>query len=99
MGRANEEYFTIFKINNVFTPNADGVNDEWKIEGIENYPGSKVRVIDRFGTVVLDKTVKGPFSWNGEYLSRNLPTGNYWYYITLSDGRILTGYVTLKNRN
>ncbi len=94
-----ERDFTIFKINNVFTPNADGVNDEWKIEGIENYPGSKVRVIDRFGTVVLDKTVKGPFSWNGEYLSRNLPTGNYWYYITLSDGRILTGYVTLKNRN
>ena len=94
-----EREFTIFKINNAFSPNSDGINDEWKIEGMENYPGSKVKVIDRFGTIVLDRTVKGPFSWNGEYLSRKLATGNYWYQIILSDGRILSGYVMIKNRN
>lgn len=91
--------FTIFKLTNVFSPNDDGVNDVWIIEGIEQYPNSKVKVVDRFGTVVLDRTVNGPFSWNGEYLRRKLPTGNYWYYITVSDGRILSGYVSIKNRN
>ena len=94
-----ERAFTIFKINNAFSPNNDGINDYWKIDGIENYPGSKVKVIDRFGTVVLDRIVKGHFSWNGEYLSRKLATGNYWYHIILSDGRILSGYVMIKNRN
>lgn len=91
--------FTIFKIVNAFTPDSDGINDQWKIEGIENYPGSKIKVIDRFGTVVLDKTVNGVFSWNGEFASRKLPTGNYWYQIVLSDNRILSGYVMIKNRN
>ncbi|MDQ0475693.1 T9SS type B sorting domain-containing protein [Chryseobacterium sp. MDT2-18] len=94
-----ERFFTIFKIVNVFSPDYDGINDEWKIEGIENYPGSKIKVIDRFGTVVLEKTVNGIFSWNGEYLSRKLPTGNYWYQIILTDNRILSGYVMIKNRN
>ncbi|MBF8455641.1 T9SS type B sorting domain-containing protein [Kaistella sp. G5-32] len=94
-----EKDFILFKIINIFTPNSDGINDEWKIEGIEKYPGTKIRVIDRFGTIVLDKSVNGPFSWNGEYLSRKLPTGNYWYHIVVSDGRILSGYVVIKNRN
>src|SRR5690606_20422132 len=53
--------FTIFKITNVFSPNGDGVNDNWMIEGIENYPESHVRVLDRFGSVVLDRKVKGIF--------------------------------------
>lgn len=94
-----QKAFTIFIISNVFTPNADGVNDNWVVEGIENYPGSHVRVIDRFGTVVLDQKVNGAFSWDGRHLSRHLPTGNYWYYIVVSDGRILSGYVMIKIRN
>ena len=94
-----EKDFTIFKIKNVFSPNSDGVNDEWKIEGIEKYPGSKIKVLDRFGNMVLERTVNGIFSWNGEYLSRKLPTANYWYQIIVSDGRILTGFVMIKNRN
>lgn len=94
-----EKDFTIFKLNNIFSPNDDGMNDEWIIEGIEEYPNSKVKVMDRFGTVVLDRTVNGPFSWNGQYLSRKLPTGNYWYYIAVADGRILSGYVAIKNRD
>lgn len=69
-----EKPFTIFNVNNIFTPNGDGINDLWTIEGIENYPDSRIKVIDRFGTLVLDKVVKGPFSWNGEHMSRKLPT-------------------------
>lgn len=94
-----EKPFTIFIVNNVFTPDGDGINDTWRIEGLENYPGSHIRVMDRFGTVVLDQNVKGLFSWNGQHLGRNLPTANYWYYLLVSDGRVLSGYVMLKNRN
>ena len=93
------ETFTLFRIVNVFSPDGDGVNDTWKIDGIENYPGTKIKVMDRYGMTVLDTTVKGAFSWNGEHLKRKLATGSYWYQIIIADGRIMTGYVAIKNRN
>ncbi|MGS0747057.1 T9SS type B sorting domain-containing protein [Halpernia sp. GG3] len=43
------ENFTLFRIVNVFSPDGDGVNDTWKIDGIENYPETKIKVMDRYG--------------------------------------------------
>ncbi len=91
--------FTIFNISNVFTPNGDGTNDTWKIIGLENYPNSQIQVFDRFGKLVLDKITNGSFEWDGTFNSRILPTGNYWYVIKVSDGRLLNGWLLLKNRN
>ena len=91
--------FSIFNISNVFTPNADGSNDTWKISGLENYPGSEIKVFDRFGDIVFQKITNGTFEWNGHSNSRVLPTGNYWYVIKVSDGRLLNGWVLIKNRN
>ncbi|WP_234110675.1 T9SS type B sorting domain-containing protein [Chryseobacterium sp. R2A-55] len=91
--------FTIFNVSNVITPNQDGINDTWKIEGIENYPGSEIKIIDRYGTTVLEVTTNGIFEWDGKSNSRNLPTGSYWYQVKISDGRILTGWLLLKNRD
>ena len=91
--------FSIFNISNVFTPNADGSNDTWKISGLENYPGSEIQVFDRFGDIVFQKITNGAFEWNGFSNSRVLPTGNYWYVVKVSDGRLLNGWVLIKNRN
>lgn len=91
--------FTIFNISNVFTPNGDGTNDTWKIIGLENYPNSQIQVFDRFGKLVLDKITNGSFEWDGTFNSQILPTGNYWYVIKVSDGRLLNGWLLLKNRN
>ena len=91
--------FSIFTISNAFTPNADGSNDTWKIAGLENYPGSEIQVFDRFGNLVLQKITNGTFEWDGFSNSRVLPTGNYWYVVKVSDGRLLNGWVLIKNRN
>lgn len=96
IGSAN---FSIFSVSNVFTPDADGINDTWKIDGLENYPNSEVQVYDRFGNMVLQKIINGTFEWNGTNNSRKLPTGNYWYVVKVSDGRLLNGWVLIKNRN
>lgn len=93
------QQFTIFSVSNVITPNADGVNDTWKISGIENYPNSEVLIMDRFGRTLINKIIDGRFEWNGKLNGRPLPTGTYWYQIKISDGRILQGYLVLKNRN
>ena len=92
--------FTIFSLSNIFSPNGDGINDTWKISGIENYPNSQIKIMDKNGMLVLDRITKGEaFEWNGELNGRKLPTDNYWYQIKISDGRILEGYVVIKNRN
>ena len=91
--------FSIFTISNAFTPNADGSNDTWKIAGLENYPGSEIQVFDRFGNLVLQKITNGTFEWDGFSNSRVLPTGNYWYVVKVFDGRLLNGWVLIKNRN
>ncbi len=91
--------FTIFEIPNVITPNGDNVNDTWKIEGIEVYKGSAVKVFNRFGETVYSTIISSNFEWDGKLSGRPLPTGNYFYIINLSDGRVLTGNLLIKNRN
>lgn len=92
--------FTIFSLSNIFTPNGDGINDTWKISGTENYPNSEIKIYDKNGKMVLNQITKGEaFEWKGESNGRKLPTDSYWYQIKLSDGRILEGYVVIKNRN
>lgn len=92
--------FTIFSLSNMFSPNNDGINDTWKISGIENYPNSEIKIMDRNGKMLINMITKGEaFEWNGESGGRKLPTDNYWYQIKLSDGRLLQGYVMIKNRN
>lgn len=91
--------FTIFSLSNSFTPNSDGFNDFWVISGLENYPNSEIIISDKMGNTVLKTVINGKFQWDGKYLGRTLPTDNYWYVIKVSDGRILQGYVLLKNRN
>ena len=91
--------FTIFKIANAFSPNGDGINDTWTIGGLENYPGSRVQIFDRYGKKVFEQIVNGIFSWNGHSEGRPLPTATYYYIINISDGRVLNGSLLLKNRN
>lgn len=91
--------FSIFSIPNVFTPNNDGINDTWKIDGLEIYPNSEITVFDSFGVKVLNTKTNGSFEWNGTFDQRKLPTGTYWYVLKISDGRLFQGYLLIKNRN
>ncbi|MDR3273664.1 MAG: T9SS type B sorting domain-containing protein [Flavobacteriaceae bacterium] len=88
----------IFFIPNFFSPNGDGINDEWRITGLEIYPEAQIQVFDRYGRQVLDAQPKRqPFHWDGKLNGRSLPQGTYWYIFRLNAQTIFTGWVTLKN--
>lgn len=94
-----QKNFSIFNIPNAISPNGDGVNDTWKISGLENYPGTEVYLYDRQGAIVYKEIMKKkPFKWDGKYDSQPMATGNYWYTIKVSDGRIYNGWLLIKNR-
>ena len=62
-----------------FTPNGDGIHDNWRILGIREdfQPNSRVYIFDRYGKLLkeLDPVTEG---WDGTYLGRPMPQTDYW---------------------
>jgi len=86
-----------FIIPNVFSPNGDGQNDVWEIKGIENYPGLRIDIFDRYGRKVLS-TLGYKKAWNGTLNNQGkpVPIGTYYYIIDIKNGKPpLTGSVTI----
>lgn len=82
-------------IPNAFSPNGDGINDRWRIQYLESYPGATVDVYDRYGMVVFS-SVEYAVDWDGTRNGKALPIGTYYYVINPKNGRkIITGSVTI----
>ncbi len=83
-------------IPNFITPNNDGFNDRWEIDGMEKFPDSIIRIYDRFGKLLIEYKASEP-GWNGEYLGKPVPSDAYWYVIeVLPIEKFLKGHLTLK---
>ena len=72
-------------IPNVFTPNDDGENDFWIIQGIDFYPKCTVTVYNRWGKKVLF-SVGYTQPWDGKQSDQPLPAATYYYVIDLKNG-------------
>ncbi|MFY9309701.1 MAG: gliding motility-associated C-terminal domain-containing protein [Bacteroidia bacterium] len=72
------------KVSNLFTPNGDGLNDKWYIEGIQNYPDSEVFVYNIYGSEVF-RSSDYVNDWQGTYNGSDLPDGTYYYVIVFKD--------------
>jgi len=88
-----------------FSPNGDGSNDEWVIDGILLYPNNTIQVFNRWGNMVYkekgyDNQSKVWFGQSNEgwVVGENqLPDGTYFYMVDLGDGSdARSGYVMLK---
>jgi len=94
-GTSNEK-ISVLEIPKFFTPNQDGVNDTWNIIGMNAsfYANSKIYIFDRFGKLLADVDPKSP-GWTGVYNGHNLPSTDYWYLVTLENGRTVRGHFSL----
>lgn len=67
-------------IPSAFTPNSDGLNDTWDIQGITGYSEALLKVFNRWGTAVFES--RGyPLPWDGRSGNKPLPGGTYYYLI------------------
>ncbi|HVS93136.1 MAG TPA: PKD-like domain-containing protein [Mucilaginibacter sp.] len=82
-------------VPNTFTPNGDGVNDLWNIQGLIAYREAVVDIFDRYGQKVYH-SIGYAKPWDGIYNGKMVPYGVYYYVIdTKLDGIVLSGYVTV----
>lgn len=83
-------------VPNFVTPNNDGYNDTWEIDGIERLPESIIRIYDRYGKLmrIYKATEEG---WDGTYQNQPMPVTDYWYVVELKPiNKLLKGHFTLK---
>lgn len=67
-----------------FTPNGDGIHDQWQVYGISTLLDNPVIFIfDRYGKLLkqFDETSMG---WDGTYNGKPMPSSDYWFRMDYS---------------
>jgi len=79
-----------------YSPNDDAVNDTWEITGMAAFPGSELRIFNRWGQEVYHSDSYAN-QWNGHARNgRPLPDDTYFYVLNLSGDRTYNGHVIIK---
>jgi gliding motility-associated-like protein len=86
------------EIPTIFTPNNDGINDEFIIPCLstDKYPQNEVSIFNQWGDEVFRQS-KYQNDWYGTYKGEEIPTGTYFWVIDLGDGTTPTsGFLILE---
>ncbi len=67
-------------IPNVFTPNGDGINDQFQIANLEYYPNSEIKIYNRWGKKLYESE-----NYQGEW-EGDVSEGTYFYILRLNYG-------------
>lgn len=79
-------------IPDLITPNFDGANDTWEIQGIESFKNAEVEIYNRWGNLIYsaspynndwDATVNKGATIDGK--DGKVPVGTYFYIINLNE--------------
>jgi gliding motility-associated-like protein len=91
-------------ISHALSPDGDGINDQWQIDGIEKYPNNTITIFNQWGDVVYK--VSGydnqNVAWKGEtkggsvHLNKEVPNGTYFYIIDISGAKPTSGFIVIK---
>jgi len=77
-----------FEIPEGFSPNGDGINDFFVINGLEEFPGTGFQVFNRWGQEVY-RSLNYPNNWDG----KDAVDGTYFFILNLPNGENLNGTV------
>ena len=69
-------------VPNAFSPNGDGINDEFRIYNFMNEKLQSFLVYNRYGQLVF-KTIDAKKGWDGTQNNKPVDAGVYFYYISI----------------
>jgi len=95
-----------FFIPEAFSPNGDGINDEFEIKGLTKYKTVEVEVFNRWGNIVYQSKNYGKGQgkdgfWDGKagqgvrFGSGPVPSGTYFYVLKLDGKEKINGTIYL----
>ena len=86
-------------VPNGFSPNNDGMNDLFVIQGLSKYPANNLKIFNQWGENIFSAS---PYNnnWDGKQTKGNsmgdqLPEATYFYLLDLGNGEVLKGYIYL----
>ena len=90
------EDFVVIDYPKFFTPNSDGFNDYWKINGMNLFPNATIAIFDRYGQLITVLTTKNPY-WDGRLNGESVPSSDYWFVANFGNNTSeVKGHFTLK---
>jgi len=81
-------------VTTLFSPNGDGRNDTWVVNKPDLVKGCQLVIFNRNGTEVYS-TNDYQNEWDATINGNLLPEGTYYYVFDCSDGRTMTGPITV----
>ena len=86
---------TVVGFPKFFTPNGDGANDLWHIQGIETLREPIVQIFNRYGAFLKELDAQSA-GWDGTFNGKALPSTDYWFklsYIDVQGERVEASYI------
>lgn len=94
----------ILNIPVAISPNGDGLNDVFVINGLEDHPENKLIIFNRWGDIVYQKE-NYKNDWDGssnaelQIGGKDLPDGAYFYHLRIKDqNSVIKGSVIIKRQ-
>ncbi|WP_415782675.1 T9SS type B sorting domain-containing protein [Flavobacterium jumunjinense] len=81
-----------------FTPNGDGINDNWNIVALSDQPDARIFIFDRYGKLLKQLSTVGA-GWDGTFNGEQLPSTDYWFtvdYLFGESRRVFKAHFSLK---
>lgn len=67
-----------------FSPNGDGINDNWHIEGMEYLNEPVVSIYNRYGKLIKQLN-NNDSNWDGTFSGQQMPESDYWFKLSYVD--------------
>lgn len=84
LGCDAEKYYTInvehdypFLVPDAFSPNGDGINDEFYVDLPEDLKSCELRIFNRWGTIIYQSNALDEIRWDGRFNNEILSEGAY----------------------
>ncbi|MCH7407684.1 T9SS type B sorting domain-containing protein, partial [Belliella aquatica] len=91
----NRERVSEIEIYNTFTPDGDGINDNWGVPEIRYYTGARVQVFERSGKRLF-YTEDPDQRWDGIFEGKEMPVGSYYWTLEVREtGEVRKGILNL----
>lgn len=92
--------FKMLFIPTAFSPNGDGTNDLWTLNGLDEFPNAAFDIYTAWGNLIHNgSNIDGVITWDGMHNGNPSPEANYYYILhtnpDAANDRLLKGTITL----